>query len=238
MLFFEAMKSPRIGIAVDRPKRLPNYQGSVERAGGNVEPLYPDSITSDALHHLDGLLLTGGGDVDASEFNDTNHPKVHHINRPRDQMELTLTREALGRGIPVFGICRGMQVMNIALGGNLIQDIPDEIKTLLVHDDSQNSRQNLIHEVSVMEGTKLRRILGKDRIAVNSFHHQAVKDLGKGLIATAWSDDGVIEGIELPNGPYFLGVQWHPEEFVDHGAIFHSLFQAFVEASRCRSTPG
>ena len=126
--------------------------------------------------------------------------------------------------------------MNIALGGNLIQDIPDEIKSLLIHDDSLSSRQNLIHEISVMEGTKLRRILGKDRLGVNSFQHQAVKDLGKGLIATAWSDDGVIEAMELPNGPYFLGVQWHPEEFVDHGAIFHSLFQAFVEAARCRST--
>ena len=235
MLFFTAMKPPRIGIAADRPKRLPNYQASIEKAGGEVQPLYPDSIAPDALDHLDGLLLTGGGDVDASEFNDTNHPTVHHINRPRDRMELSLTREALQRGIPVFDICRGMQVMNIALGGNLIQDIPDEIKSLLVHDDSAG-RQNLIHEVSVMEGTKLRRILGKDRLGVNSFHHQAVKDLGKGLIATAWSDDGVIEGIELPNGPYFLGVQWHPEEFVDHGAIFHSLFQVFVEAGRCRST--
>ena len=236
MLFFTAMKTPRIGITADRPKRLPNYQASIEKAGGEVQALYPDSITSDALDHVDGLLLTGGGDIDASEFNDTNHPTVHHINRPRDEMELSLTRAAFQRGIPVFGICRGMQAMNIALGGNLIQDIPDEIKSLLIHDDSLSSRQNLIHEISVMEGTKLRRILGKDRLGVNSFHHQAVKDLGKGLIATAWSDDGVIEAMELPNGPYFLGVQWHPEEFVDHGAIFHSLFQAFVEAARCRST--
>jgi putative glutamine amidotransferase len=232
MLFFDAMKMPRIGIAADRPKRLTKYQASVERAGGEVQPLYPDSIPADALDHLDGLLLTGGGDVDASEFHDINHPTVHHVNRPRDQMELSLTREALRRGIPVFGICRGMQVMNIALGGNLIQDIPDEIQSLLAHDDSDSSRQNFAHEVSVQEGTFLHRILGKDRVPVNSFHHQAVKDLGKGLIATAWSDDGVIEAIELPDSSYFLGVQWHPEEFVDHGAIFHSLFETFVNACK------
>jgi putative glutamine amidotransferase len=228
-----AMKKPRIGIAADRPKRLPKYQASVELAGGEVTALYPDSIQPDALDHLDGLLLTGGGDVDASEFHDINHPTVHHVNRPRDQMELRLTREAFTRGIPVFGICRGMQVMNIAQGGNLIQDIPDETKTLLVHADSDSSsRQNLVHEVSVQEGTLLHRILGMDRVGVNSFHHQAVKDLGKGLIATAWADDGVIEGIELPDSRYFLGVQWHPEEFVDHGAIFHSLFESFVNACK------
>jgi putative glutamine amidotransferase len=234
MLFIEMMKKPRIGIATDRPRRLPGYQASVEKAGGDVQPLYPESVPPNVLDELDGLLLTGGGDVDAFEFNDVNHPTVHYINRPRDKMELSLTRDALQRGIPVFGICRGMQVMNIALGGNLIQDIPDEIKSLIVHEDSaSNNRQNLVHQVSVLEGSLLHRILGKNRFDVNSFHHQAVKDLGDGLIATAWSDDGVVEGIELPDASYFLGVQWHPEEFVHHGAIFHSLFETFVNA--CKS---
>lgn len=225
------MKKPRIGIAADRPKRLPNYQASVEKAGGEVHALYPDSLAPDVLDHLDGLLLTGGGDVDASEFNDVNHPSVHHVNRPRDQMELSLTREALRRELPVFGICRGMQVMNIALGGNLIQHIPDEIRDFLIHDDRGTSRQNLVHEVTVLEGTLLHQILGTDRTGVNSFHHQAVKDLGKGLIPTAWAPDGVVEGIELTDTSYFLGVQWHPEEFAHHGATFHSLFEAFVEAA-------
>ena len=221
---------PKIGIAADRPGRLPSYQASVEQAGGEVQPLFPDTVTSHTLDELDGLMLTGGGDVDASEFNDLNHPTVHHVNRDRDRMELNFTREALQRGIPVFGICRGMQVMNIALGGNLIQDIPDEIKSLLVHDDSDNSRYNIAHDVLIRKGTRLHSILGKERVSVNSFHHQAVKDLGKGLIATAWSDDGVIEGLEMPEEPYFLGVQWHPEEFVNHGKNFHSLFESFVNA--------
>jgi putative glutamine amidotransferase len=226
------MKKPKIGIAVDRAKRAAKYQLSVERAGGDVELLLPESYQEDVLDRLDGLLLSGGGDVDASEFNDKNHPTVHYVNRPRDLMELTLTREARKRGVPVFGICRGMQVMNVALGGNLIQDIPDEIKSLLVHDDSQNSRQNLVHEVIIQKGTLLHRILGEDRLAVNSFHHQAVKELGNGLIPTAWSEDRIVEGIEIPDAPFFLGVQWHPEEFVEHGAIFHALFETFVEAAR------
>jgi putative glutamine amidotransferase len=228
------MSKPRIGIAVDSPGRAPKYQRSVERAGANVEVLLPDTVTPDVLDHLDGMLLTGGGDIDAAEFRDVNHPMVHHVDKNRDQMELSLTREAKRRGIPVFGICRGVQVMNVALGGNLVQHIPDEIRTMIVHDDSENVRHNLVHEVSILKGSQLHRIIGKDRVGVNSFHHQSIKDLGKGLIATAWSDDGVVEGVELPGTQYFLGVQWHPEEFVDHGAIFHSLFESFVEACNNR----
>jgi putative glutamine amidotransferase len=228
------MSKPRIGIAVDRARRAPKYQRSVEQVGGDVEVLLPDQVSLNVLDHLDGLLLTGGGDIDASEFHEENHPQVHHIDKNRDQMELSLTREALQRGIPVFGICRGVQVMNVALGGNLIQHIPDEIRSLIVHDDSKSVRHNLVHEVSILKDSRLHRIIGKDRVGVNSFHHQSIKDLGKGLIATAWSDDGVVEGIELPGEQYFLGVQWHPEEFIDHGAIFHSLFESFVEASNNR----
>ncbi len=226
------MKKPLIGIAADRMRRVPKYQRSVEQAGGDVEVLLPDKFTSDVLDHLDGLLLTGGGDIDAVEFQEENHPRVYQVDKKRDEMELNLTREALQRGIPVFGICRGVQVMNVALGGNLIQHIPDEIRSLIVHDDSKSVRHNLVHEVSILKDTRLHRIIRKDRIGVNSFHHQSVKDLGEGLIATAWSDDGVVEGLELPDARYFLGVQWHPEEFVDHGAIFHALFESFVEACK------
>jgi putative glutamine amidotransferase len=228
------MNKPLIGIAADRPKRVTKYQLSVEQAGAEVEALFPESYDRNVLDHIDGLLLTGGGDIDASEFNEVNHPDVHNVDKERDEMELTLTRQALERSIPVFGICRGIQVMNVALGGNLIQHIPDEIRPMLVHDDSKNSRQNLVHEVSIREGTLLHRILEKDRLAVNSFHHQSVKQLGRDLIANAWSDDSVVEGIELPGENYFLGVQWHPEEFVEHGALFAKLFESFVEASRFR----
>jgi putative glutamine amidotransferase len=219
------MKKPLIGIAADKPRRIPKYVRSIEKAGGEVEILYPDSYSPEVLEHLDGLLLTGGGDIDAAEFSEENHPKNHTINPKRDAMELSLTRAALSQNIPVFGICRGLQVMNVAMGGNLHQDIPG-------HDDEKNSRQNVAHDVTIREGTKLHEIIGKEKIGVNSFHHQAAKDLGKGLIATATSQDGFVEGIENPNAKYFLGVQWHPEEFVDQQTDFHELFDSFINAAR------
>jgi putative glutamine amidotransferase len=226
------MKKPLIGIAADKPRRIPKYVRSVEKAGGEVELLYPDSYSPEILDRIDGLLLTGGGDIDAAEFAEENHPKNHTINSKRDTMELTLTREALNRDIPVFGICRGLQVMNVAMGGNLYQDIPD-------HDDEKNSRQNVAHDVTIVEGTRLHQIIGKTHIGVNSFHHQAAKNLGKGLIATAKSHDGIVEGIENPDAPYFLGVQWHPEEFVDQDTDFHELFDSFINAARERQAhPG
>jgi putative glutamine amidotransferase len=219
------MKKPLIGIAADKPRRLAKYQRSVEKGGGEIEALYPDSFSMEVLDRLDGLLLTGGGDIDASEFDEENHPLVYNVDPKRDAMELTLTRKALQQRIPVLGVCRGLQVMNVSLGGNLIQH-------LIGHDDSKNSRQNIAHEVVITEGSKLHQILGKTRIGVNSFHHQAARDLGNGLIATALSDDHVIEGIENHDELYFLGVQWHPEEFVDHNPDFQALFDSFVEAAR------
>jgi putative glutamine amidotransferase len=228
------MNKPLIAIAAARPKKVIKYQLSVEQVGAEVEALFPESFDGTVLDRADGLLLTGGGDIDASEFDEVNHAAVCGVDKKRDEMELSLTRQALERGIPVFGICRGIQVMNVALGGSLIQHIPDEVRTTVVHDDSKNSRQNLVHEVRILEETLLHRVLQKDRLAVNSFHHQSVKQLGRGLIANAWSDDGVVEGIELPGENYFLGVQWHPEEFVEHGALFARLFESFVEATRFR----
>ena len=225
------MGKPRIIIAADRPRRLTKYRLAVEEAGGEVEPIYPESEWSSVLERVDGLLLTGGGDIDAAEFQEANHPSVHHVEKNRDKMELTLTRQALQRNVPVFGICRGLQVMNVALGGNLLQHIPDETRNLIVHDDTGH-RQNLAHEVIIREGTLLHRILGTSRTGVNSFHHQAIKDLGKGLIKTAWAEDGVIEAVELPSARFFLGVQWHPEEFVEHGGLFHGLFEAFIDSCR------
>jgi len=226
---YKLMKKPLIGIATDKPRRVAKYQRSVEQAGGEVEALYPESFSPEILDRLDGVLLTGGGDVHASEFGEENHPLVYDVDPKRDAMELLLTRKALQQSIPLLGICRGLQVMNVALGGNLIQHLDG-------HDDSKNGRQNIAHEVDIKEGTKLHEILGKARAGVNSFHHQAVRDLGNGLIATARSPDGIVEAIEKPDAPYFLGVQWHPEEFVDHGALFHPLFDSFVEAARLYQT--
>ena len=224
------MEKPRIGITSDHVKRLEKYRKSVEEAGGEVTVLLPGSYSEGALADLDGLLLTGGGDIDASEFGDENNPQVYGINRKRDKMELDLVREAKKRGTPVFGICRGLQVMNVAMGGTLIQHIPDEIQSQLEH-FGVDDRQELMHDVSIQENTKLHDIIGKSRIGVNSIHHQSIKKLGNGLVKTAWADDGVIEGIENPDARFFLAVQWHPEEFVDRGGTFRVLFESFVAAA-------
>jgi len=222
---YNSMKKPLIGIAADKPRRVSKYRKSVEEAGGEIKTLYPESFTIEALDGLNGLLLTGGGDIDASEFDEPNHPQVYNVDPKRDSMELTLTRKALEKNLPVLGICRGLQVMNVAMGGNLIQHLEG-------HDDSNSERYNIAHPVKILEGTKLNRILGKSSAGVNSFHHQAIKHLGDRLIATAWSPDNVIEGIEIPDADYFIGVQWHPEEFVDFGKDFQALFDSLVDAAR------
>jgi putative glutamine amidotransferase len=219
------MKIPIIGIAADKPRRVPKYQRSIEHAGGEIEPFYPESFSMDVMDRLDGLLLTGGGDIDAREFDEENHPQVYNVDPKRDAMELTLTHEALERNMPVLGICRGLQVMNVAMDGNLIQHLEG-------HDDSKSARHHIAHQVKILEGTKLHQILGKTEAGVNSFHHQAVKKLGHRLIATAWSPDNIIEGIEIPDADYFIGVQWHPEEFVDFEKDFQALFDSFVAAAR------
>ncbi len=219
------MKKPLIGVAADKPRRVPKYQRSIEAAGGEIETFYPETFSIDVMDRLDGIVLTGGGDIDAAEFDEENHPKVYSVDPKRDAMELSLTREAVARNMPVLGICRGLQVMNVALGGNLIQHLEN-------HDDSKSSRTHIAHEVKILEGTKLHKILGATSIGVNSFHHQAAKNLGDQLIATAWSPDDIVEGIEIPDADYFVGVQWHPEEFVDFGKDFQALFDTFVEAAR------
>ena len=149
------------------------------------------------------------------------------IDPKRDDSELKITREALRRGKPVLAICRGHQVLNVAAGGTLIQDTTSQVEGALKH------RQNAptyypSHTVTVKEGTRLHGIFGKGELGVNTFHHQAVKDLGEGLVATAWAPDGVIEAMESPGEAFVLGVQWHPERMIDGEML--KIFQAFVEA--------
>ncbi len=228
------MKKPIIGIAVDRLKRLPPYQHSVEQAGGEVDVLLPESFSEEGMGDLDGVLLAGGGDVAAEEFGEEQHPKSHRPNKLRDRMELRLTQFALEKDLPLFGICRGLQVMNVALGGTLFQDIPDQKPSEILHDDRSGKRKDPAHHVVIHEKSVLHSILRAERFEVNSFHHQAIKKLGTGLIPTAWAEDGIIEGIELPGRSFFLGVQWHPEEYWDSPSPFRSLFHALIEASGFR----
>jgi putative glutamine amidotransferase len=213
--------------AVLLPRR---YADMVAAAGGLPVLLPPMPHVERVLPRLDGLILSGGGDVDPATYGAPRDPATGPANEARDDAELTLARRALDAGLPLLGICRGLQVINIALGGTLIQHLPD-----VTGDDSHSPDPGGygVHKVSVAPGSQLAGILGRTEAAVPTHHHQAIERLGTGLVATAWTDDGVIEAAELEaaavkSGQSFaIAVQWHPEAGDDT-----SLFIALIEAAR------
>lgn len=207
-----------------------DYVRAVEAAGGLpvvLAPGRPEDV-KDLLGHLQGLVLSGGEDVDPSLYGEKAHETVTDVTPERDVFELALAREALRQDLPTLAICRGQQVLNVALGGTLIQDIPSSVAGAADHDPG-GERWELTHEVRLLPGSKLRQVLGEDRVAVNSSHHQAVKDLGAGLVATAWAtEDGIVEGLEAKDRRFVVAVQWHPESLWDRRPGFQSLFEALV----------
>jgi putative glutamine amidotransferase len=216
------------------------YVRAVQAAGGAPVLLPPhlDEATRAALWtRLDALVLTGGGDIDPARFGEAPHARVYEVSAQRDELELGFTRRALDDGVPLLAICRGIQVLNAALGGTLYQDIPSEPGSAIDH-SQKAPRHQPTHRVKIMgEGTRLGSVVGSTELEVNSFHHQAIKRLGTGLREVAWAEDGIIEGIEMGGAhPFVLGVQWHPEDLVDHDAAARALFTAVVEAAR-RRTP-
>jgi putative glutamine amidotransferase len=241
------MVTPLIGITtsvtVDKvPERAyvnGTYIRAVQAAGGIpvlLTPHFTPEVQAALWQRLDGLLLTGGGDLDPARFGEAPHPTVDDVSPARDALEIGLTQRALDDAVPLFAICRGIQVLNVALGGTLVQDIPSEIPGALAH-SQKAPRDEPTHPVKVMgEGTRLGRVLGTLEIEVNSMHHQAIKRLGDGLTPVAWAPDGVIEGVEMPGDERFvLGVQWHPEELVGRDAAARNLFGAIVDAARRRA---
>jgi putative glutamine amidotransferase len=215
--------------AVLLPRR---YSDMVAAAGGLPVLLPPLPGSSGALSRLDGLVLSGGGDIDPAEYGAARDPACGPASPDRDRAELELCRQALARGLPVLGICRGLQVVNVALGGTLHQHLPD-----LVGNDrhSPDPGGYGTHKVSIEPGSRLAGLLGRSEAAVPTHHHQAVDRLGDGLVAAAWTDDGVIEAAEPAGsgGPASLvaAVQWHPEAG-DDPTLFTSLVAA---ASRPRA---
>jgi len=208
-----------------------NYCGAIEAAGGLAMLLpHEPARAGDYLDRLDGVVVTGGAfDIDPTLFGATErHPSVTTKDR-RTAFELALTRGALERDLPVLGICGGQQLLNVALGGSLIQHIPDEVTGALVH-EQKIPRDQTSHPVSVVAGTRLHAIVGTTEIAVNSTHHQAVKAVGGSLVVDAVAPDGVIEGIEDPRRRFCIGVQWHPEYRIT--AADGALFAAFIAACR------
>ena len=199
-----------------------------------LNPHMPDKAVLRAVYErLDGLLLPGGGDIDPVHYGEPRHEKCNEPSAERDDTELTLARWAIEGGMPVLGICRGIQVLNVALGGSLFQDIGAQIPGAERHAWYPNHpRDRLSHTVSISPEARLARISGETALPVNSLHHQSVKELAPGLIATGHSPDGIIEAVEAPDHPFAIGVQWHPEELTGSDHRARRLFDALVEASR------
>jgi putative glutamine amidotransferase len=212
------------------------YVNSVIAAGG-VPLCVPTALDEQSLRAIydtcQGVLLTGGDDVDPATFGEPKHEKTGGIDLQRDAAEFLLTRWAVEDDKPTFAICRGIQAMNVALGGSLIQDIPSQWKNAQNHDGNYYgpSRDDIHHTVCVEPGTKLAEMLGAGDVGTNSFHHQALKRVADGLMVTARSKDGVIEAVEMPNKRFLVGVQWHPEEMAATRENMMQLFRHFVAST-------
>ncbi len=228
-------------IAVGWPK--PEYLHALRRAGAQIRELTAaaDSVPG-ILQACDGLLLTGGADVDPRAYGDAErHPTVGEVDEARDRYELALARAALERDVPLLAICRGVQLLNVAAGGTLIQDLPSARPSAIAHKPG-GSHTAMAHVVSIVPGSRLAallrgRISCDGQVAVNSRHHQAVEDPAPGFVVTATSADGVIEGLERPGARFCVGVQWHPESFWETGE-FRELFDGLIAAAtRDHATP-
>lgn len=223
-------------IAVAPCRSLADYLESIKRAGGDPRVLDPAADTPESIvAGVHALLLTGGPDVDPVRYGEERHATVSAIDAQRDEFEIALVHRAASGGLPVFGICRGLQLMNVALGGTLIQDLPSHTSGTIQHSKTMPLCA-IAHEVWVSPSSKLASLMSEkmaeaDSCDVNSRHHQAVKRLADGLEVTATAPDGVIEAVEHRTLPFFVAVQWHPENFWRTGE-FRDLFEGFVEVAR------
>jgi len=210
---------------------------AVASAGGLpvYVPTGMDEVTLRGIYErLDAVLLPGGPDVDPAEYSKPRHPTVtdSRVDAARDYLELTLARWQYEDDRPTFGICRGHQVLNVALGGTLVQDIPDELDTPLAHDQQDDQpRYRLAHDITIQSGSRLAAILGTTQTQVNSLHHQSVEHAAPGVNVTAFAPDGVVEAIEVPDRRFMLSVQWHPEDLYNGSEMMTRLFKAFVDAA-------
>jgi len=225
-------------IAIAQNRRMSDYMESVRRAGGEPFEVAAGGETAEQLvARVDGIMLTGGGDVDPMLYGETPHATFQAAEADRDAFEIALTRAAIAANIPYLAICRGMQLLNVAMGGTLIQDIPSQVPGALEHSVPE-PRAHVAHEVWVAKESHLSSLLAEhmedgETCHVNSRHHQAVATVAPGFEVTATSPDGVIEAMEKPGAAFCIGVQWHPENFWRTGE-FRSLFEGFVQAANAR----
>ena len=225
-------------IAIAPGSRLADYEEAVRRAGGQPWVLNRETDTvDDVVGRADGVLLSGGEDVLPSIYGAPEHPSFKPAESGRDEYEIALARRASDADLPLLAICRGVQVLNVARGGTLVQDIASELPEAGAHTLSAppHNPVEFAHPIWVTGGSLLDRLLGErlaqsEELPVNSRHHQALKDIGAGLTVTATAPDGVIEAVEDPSRRFLLGVQWHPENFWRTGE-FSALFEGFVKAA-------
>jgi len=234
-------KRPVIGVTIARnlqERRASIHEGyltMVERHGA-LPVLLPvtedEGLIDEILDGFDGFIISGGGDIDSAHWNEPLHEKAAGLDPQRDTMELMLARKLHQRhDKPVLCVCRGVQVMNVAMGGTLYQDVPSQFGETLAHRQPEKQYE-AAHNVSVISGTKLSRIVGCETIGVNTLHHQAVKDVAPGLVVSAKATDGLIEALESGSHPFFLGVQWHPERLGAQDVAADRLFSVFCETCK------
>lgn len=240
---------PKIAITADGARRnspgyLRSYKRAIEQAGG--EPVLVSCETDpvrveELLDEFDGLLLPGGADIDPAEYGGQDHPMVSKAARDLDSLELEAARVAKRHDLPTLAICRGVQVMNVALGGTLWEDIGEQYDAenglKLRHQQTPDrGRQETTHPVDLQPESTVARALGGNTLATNSMHHQALRRLAHDLVAVGKARDGIVEAVEArTNHPFFVGVQWHPEDLVDSDEPSRSLFRAFIAQAEKRA---
>lgn len=230
------MSFPLIGITTygrdgDNRFYLPApYVDAVRRAGGIPVLLPPgESNPKGLFDKLDGLILTGGGDLDPTLYGGRSHPTIYMVDRERDRSEMSLVEQSLESKLPTFGICRGSQMINVALGGTLVEHLPDLVGDAIPH--RLPPREPTSHPIKLDSGSHLAKILSQIEFSAPSWHHQAVRRLAPGLRSVAQAPDGTIEAVEYPDHPWLIGVQWHPELAADQEPLHQKLFDELVKAA-------
>jgi putative glutamine amidotransferase len=233
---------PVIGITTfegTNPDGLPTslllqaYIHAIMQAGG-VPVMIPSMLAEqgwDVLYgRLDGILFSGGGDIAPEYYHGENHQRVAGIDPLRDTIEFNLLRAVVDDGKPFLGICRGIQTVNVGLGGTLYEHLGEQLRGEIDHTYPSTMRTTLVHEVKIEESTRIAEVVGEPILKVNSLHHQGIRDVAPGLRVTGYAPDGLVEAVELPDHPFGLAVQWHPEWMTDQLST-RKLFKAFVEAA-------
>jgi len=212
-----------------------NYINSVFAAGGiavNIPIIHDEKDYDPYLDILDGIIFTGGLDVSPLSYNENPLKEINRTSSIRDNYEMGLFKKAYERKLPILGICRGLQVANVALGGSLYQDIHVQVPGVLGHQPSAMPNDEFYHSINIKKDSKLFNIFRREKIFVNSLHHQAIKELGAGLVVTALSEDGIIEAVEATDDRFLIGLQFHPEDLTKKYEEFLNIFKELVLAAK------